>query len=116
MKSETQNLLRRIKERLPENKQAPFANAIRARIAELDSIASIDTSTVAKYTIGGMLAGAVLDLIPGVETLAGVEGFVDIGAAVGGFVGLAKSEQERRAREQVRGIIIEELNRLATPS
>ena len=113
MKSETQNLLRRIKQRLPENKQEAFASGIKARIAELDAITHINTSTVAKYTIAGMVAGAVLDLIPGVETLAGVDGFVDIGAAFGAFVGLAKSEQERRAREQVRNIVIEELNRLA---
>lgn len=65
-----------------------------------------------KYTIGGMAAGAVLDMIPGLETLTGVDGFVDVGGAIGAYLGMAKSQEERRRREVIRGIIIEELKRL----
>jgi hypothetical protein len=110
MKSETQNLLRSIKKRLSKDKQEAFASGIRARIAEVDAI--MDTQTVAQCTIYGMFTGGLLDLIPGFETIAGVDGFVDIGAALGAFIGLAKSEKERKAREQLRQIIVEELNKL----
>lgn len=110
MKHETHNLLRTIKHRLPLHQQKTFARRMRARLAELDDLAALNVPTVAKYTIGGMLAGAVLDLIPGAEMLAGVDGFVDIGAAIGASVGVARSAEERRARERVRRIIVEELN------
>lgn len=111
MKAELHQLLRRIKQQLPAERRDAFVQGIRSRLAELDSLAEVDPVTMTKFTICGMAAGAVLDLVPGAETLLGVDGFVDVGAALGAFAGLAKSASERRRREAIRAIIIEEINR-----
>jgi hypothetical protein len=112
MTTELQSLLTTIKQRLPEKQQDSFAKGIKARIGELEAASGMDAGTVVKYTLGGMATGAVLDLVPGLETLTGVDGFVDIGGAIGAYIGMAKSEEERRQREAIRGIIIEELKHL----
>lgn len=113
MKSEMQQLLSRVKQQLPPGKQRPFTEGIRSRFPELEVLTEIDPMIVAKNAIFGMAIGAVLDVIPGLETLFGVDGFIDVGAALGSFVGLAKSEEERRKRQAIRSIIIEELNHLS---
>jgi hypothetical protein len=112
MTTELQKLLTAIKQRLPEGQQGAFAKGIKARIDTLEAASGADTGTLLKYTIGGMAVGAVLDLVPGLETLTGVDGFIDVGAAIGAYMGYSKSEEDRRHREFVRRIIIEELNRL----
>jgi len=112
MKSEMQHLLRRVKSQLSPDKQRAFTEGIRSRLSELEEITEINPATVAKHTIFGMAIGAVMDVIPGLETIFGVDGFVDVGAALGSFVGLAKSEEERRKRQAIRSIVIEELNHL----
>lgn len=112
MRADTQDLLLDIKKRLPEEKRGGFSRRIQLRANEINSIIDLNPSTVAIWTAAGAAAGGLLDLVPGLETIAGVDGFVDVGAALGAFVGVCKSEQERRARERVSQIIREELNSL----
>lgn len=112
MKQETQQLLLRIKKNLAPEQQAAFAHGIGSRFDEIRRNMDLDPLIIAKHTLFGAAVGAVLDLIPGVETLFGVDGFIDVGSALGAFVGLAKSEEERRKREAIRNIITEELNRI----
>jgi len=114
MKQETQQLLLRIKKDLAPDQQSAFVKGIGSRFDEIRRNMDLDPLIIAKYTLFGAATGAVLDLIPGVETLFGVDGFIDVGSALGAFVGLAKSEEERRKREALRNIIIEELNRIVT--
>lgn len=112
MKQELHSLLSNIREKLPPEKREAFAAGIRTRFNELNSLAEIDGVTVAKHSIFGMAIGAVMDVVPGLETLFGVDGFVDVGGALGAFVGLSKSAEEKRQRDKIREIIIQELNNI----
>ena len=115
MRADIQELLIDIKKRLPEATRNEFSNRIRVRANEINSIIDLNPTTVAVWTAAGAAFGGLLDLVPGLETLTGVDGFVDVGTAIGAFVGVCKSEQERRARNEVRRIIVEELNALQIP-
>lgn len=113
MKSDLEQLLLKIKGNLPDDKKKAFANKIAARWPELSVLSEQSAGTIATCTVTGAAIGAILDTVPFLETLTGVDGFIDVGASIGAFVGLAKSEKERRTREEIKRIIITELNALA---
>lgn len=112
--AEIRNQLSRVKDTLPTDKGKEFAKRVKFRLQDITRIVEMDPQIVAKWTILGAASGAILDLIPGVESLVGVDGFVDVGAALGALVGMARSEQERQQCLALRNLIAEELNEMAT--
>lgn len=111
--SEIRKQLSRVKNSLPQDKGREFAKRVKLRVRDITRIVDMDPQIVTKWTILGAASGAILDLIPGVESLVGVDGFVDVGAALGALVGMAKSEHERQQLLALRNLIAEELNEMA---
>jgi hypothetical protein len=97
--TETKELLLRLRDKFPENKREAFSRAIGSR---LESLASTDT---ASYALTGALIGAVIDAIP----LSGFisDDWVEIGAALGAWVGYSKDRKQREERERIK-LIVEE--------
>jgi len=101
-------ILSRINETLPPEKRAEFARRIRERFKTLQ----IDD--LAGYTIAGALVGVVCEALP-LDTITGVDDWVEVGAALGAAVGYVATARERRTRKEVELAIREEvLNVLAS--
>src|ERR1019366_8340197 len=90
--------------RLPPEKRAEFIGRIRQRLSYLQ------VDDLAGYTIMGALVGAVCEILP-LDTITGVDDWLEVGAAVGAAVGYVVTRKERQARRDVEQIIAEEVNR-----
>ena len=99
---EIQRLLLRLKQIVPPDKQQQFARNIRF---QLENLAFDD---LAGCTIAGALLGSLCELLP-LDVLTGVDDWVEIGAALGAWVGYARSSRERQMRKDLQRIIEEEM-------
>lgn len=95
-------LLLRIHHQLPRDKQAEFAGRIRERLRGLQ------VDDLAGFTIAGALLGAVCEILP-LDTLTGIDDWVEVGAALGATLGYVLTRRERRARHDVEQAILEEV-------
>ena len=96
---ETKELLLRLRERFPPERREAFSRAVNSRI---DSLGSVDT---AGYALTGAVIGVVIDAIPGTGFIS--DDWVEIGAALGAWVGYSKNRKEREERERIR-VVVEE--------
>jgi uncharacterized protein YcfJ len=97
-----EKLLKLKNERIPPEKREKFAKAIKERLSD------INYTKVGGYTVAGAIIGGAIDAIPGTGWIT--DDWVEIGAALGGWVGLAKDNQERKMREKIRTHIMESFN------
>ena len=95
-------LLVRLKEKLPPEKREEFARNMRTHLE------AIEIDDLAGFVIAGSVAGAFCELLP-LDVITGVDDWVEIGAAVGGLVGYARTSQQRRLRKQLQEVIEQEL-------
>ena len=94
---ETKELLLRLREKFPEEKREAFSRAIGSR---LESLKSTDTAT---YALTGALVGVLIDAIPGTGFIS--DDWVEIGAAMGAWVGYSKDRKQREERERIKSIV-----------
>lgn len=99
---ELKRLLMRLKERVPAEKREQFARNIRTHLeaVEIDSLTG--------GVIAGSLVGALCEALP-LDTLTGIDDWVEIGAALGGFVGYGRTAHQRKMRQQIEAVIQKEL-------
>jgi hypothetical protein len=108
LNDQLKEILMQINAKLPPEKRAEFARRIRERFKTLQ----IDD--LAGYTIAGALVGAVCEALP-LDTITGVDDWVEVGAALGATIGYVVTAKERRTRREVELAIREEvLNVLGT--
>ena len=100
--SELKAFLLRLKERVPPEKRDEFAKNIRAKLE------AIEIDDLAGYVIAGSAIGAVCELLP-LDTITGVDDWVEVGAALGGLVGYVRTAQQRRMRRELQDAIEQEL-------
>lgn len=105
---ELKDNLIRLKSKLPPDKQVKFANAIKNRFSELT------TGNLAKGALYGAAIGAIFEALPGFETITGIDDCVEVGAALGAWVGSVKDSRIREERDRVKEIIMECLNEANT--
>jgi hypothetical protein len=91
-------------ERLPRDKKAEFVRRIRLRFQALQ------VNDLMGYTIMGALIGAICELLP-LDTVTGVDDWVQVGAALGATIGYTRTSRERQARREAEQIIAEEVQR-----
>ena len=99
------DMLLRINRTLPLEKQAEFVDRIRQRLNH------IQVDDLAGYTVAGALIGAVCEILP-LDTVTGVDDWVEVGAAFGAAVGYFVTRKERQSRKDIEQIIAEEANRV----
>jgi hypothetical protein len=99
--AETKELLLKLRDRFSPEKREAFSTAIRSR---LDGLASTDTAT---YALTGAVIGVVIDAIPGSGFIS--DDWVEIGAALGAWVGYSKDRKQREERERIRAIVEESI-------
>lgn len=99
----TKELLLQLRERVPPERRDAFAAEISTHLRELAS------TNAAYYTLMGGLAGYLLSHLPLVGLVAHHHE-IEIGAALGAWVGLAKDHEERRRRETTESIVREAIH------
>lgn len=99
--AETKELLLKLRDRFPPEKRDAFSAAIRSRV---DSLESTDTAT---YALTGAVIGVAIDAIPGSGFIS--DDWVEIGAALGAWVGYSKDRRQREERERIRMIVEESI-------
>ena len=62
------------------------------------------------YTIIGALVGGVCEIFR-LDTITGIDDWVEIGAVLGAAIGFVATQKERKARNQIERIIYEEVQR-----
>ena len=97
----TREMLLKLKKKLPPEKQGKFASAIASRISELH------TDNLVKGALIGAAIGALFEILPGFETLTGIDDCVEVGAALGAWVGNAKDSRLKEERQRVKQTIEE---------
>lgn len=98
-----------IHSKLPPEKRAEFVHRIRERL----SVLQVDD--LAGYTIAGALVGAICEILP-LDTVTGIDDWIEVGAAFGAAVGYIVTRKERQTRKDIEQIIAEEVDRaLAEP-
>lgn len=100
--SELRTLLMRLKERVPVERREEFARNIRAHLE------NIEMDSLTGCVVAGSVAGALCEALP-LDTITGIDDWVEIGAAVGGFIGYGSTARQRRTRHQIQAIINREL-------
>ncbi len=88
-----------IAERIPEGKRGEFFSRVKSRLA------CMDEAPVIGPIIMGALCGAVVEVIPGLETLTGIDDGVEAGAAIGAAYGFFRKNDN----DPVKLAILEEL-------
>ena len=108
LNSELKACLVRLKDRIPADKREEFARNIRAHLE------AIEIDDLAGYIIAGSVIGAICELLP-LDTITGVDDWVEVGAALGGLVGYIRTSQQRRMRREIQTIIERELRHALAP-
>ena len=88
-----------IAKRIPQGKRNEFFSRVKSRLACLDEAPVIGPIIV------GALAGAVIEIIPGLESLTGIDDGVEAGAAIGAAYGFFRKNNN----DPVKLAILEEL-------
>lgn len=99
--AETKELILGLREKFPPERREAFSRAIGSRLEGLTS------SSTASYALFGAVCGVVIDMIP----LSGFisEDWVEIGAALGAWVGYSKDQKEREERARIKKIVEESI-------
>ena len=71
-------------------------------------LAHIEMDPMLGYTVAGAFCGTLCELLP-LDTLTGVDDWVEIGATMGAVIGYARSAQERRLKRQILDILDKEV-------
>lgn len=90
--------------KLPMDKAKEFGVRIKNRLKDLDA------DPVIGYALAGACIGAIIEIVPGMETITGIDDGVASGAAIGGLIGFVKSRNQRDTETKIRNLIREELN------
>ena len=100
---ETKRALLNMANRIPAERRERFTQAVSVR---LDSLQSENTLYGA---LAGAALGAIMEALPGVETITGIDDWVEVGAALGAWVGYKKDRRQREERERIKIVINEAL-------
>jgi hypothetical protein len=100
--SDLKAFLLRLKEKVPAEKREEFCRNIRTHLE------AIEIDDLAGYIIAGSVVGAICELLP-LDTITGVDDWVEVGAALGGLVGYVRTSQQRRLRKELQQVIEQEL-------
>ena len=103
LNQQLKDMLLKINDTLPPEKRAEFVGRIRQRLSYLQ------VDDLAGYTVAGALVGAICEILP-LDTVTGIDDWVEVGAALGAAVGYVVTRKERQARKDVEQIIAEEVN------
>ncbi len=98
----TKQLLLKLRDRLPVNCRQRFVEIIHAELSKLE------LENTLKYAVIGAAVGAVLEILP-LDNVTGVDDWVEIGAALGAWVGLALDWRAREERNKAKDTVIRAL-------
>lgn len=98
--TDVKRVLVELMEKLPADKQAKFATAIKNRLENLES------KHIVKYTLIGGAFGWLLEEIPIIGPSFGTE----LGLALGAWIGWGKDQEEREDRQRLAKVIEEAYN------
>jgi hypothetical protein len=99
--AETKELILNLREKFPPEKREAFSRAIGSRLEGLAS------SSTASYALFGAMCGVIVDMIPLTGFIS--DDWVEIGAALGAWVGYAKDKKEREERMRIKAIVEESI-------
>jgi len=99
--AETKDLILSLREKFPPKKREAFSRAIGSRLEGLAS------SHTASYALLGAVCGVVIDMIPLTGFIS--DDWVEIGAALGAWVGYSKDKKEREERTRIKNIVEESI-------
>jgi|GEM_PF-2073016 len=95
--AETKDLILSLREKFPVERREAFSRAIGSR---LEGLASSNTASCALF---GAVCGIVIDMVPLTGFIS--DDWVEIGAALGAWVGYSKDQKERDERMRIKGIV-----------
>ncbi|MBP9224449.1 MAG: hypothetical protein KBF76_11310 [Verrucomicrobiales bacterium] len=95
--AETKDLILNLREKFPPEKREAFSRAIGSRLEGLAS------SHTASYALFGAVCGVVIDMVPLTGFIS--DDWVEIGAALGAWVGYSKDQKERDERMRIKRIV-----------
>jgi hypothetical protein len=106
---ELQRLLLKIHDQLGPDQRHEFMQRIRERLS------SIEVEDVVGYTIAGAAFGAICEILP-LDTITGIDDWVETGAALGASWGYFSSHRHKQSTREVERIIQEELRHANAPA
>ena len=95
-------LLMNVQRRLTPDQSAIFVERIKTRLRD------VEIEGIAGFTIAGALLGAVGEILP-LDTLTGIDDWVEVGAALGATAGYLDSARHKSIT-QIEKVIQEELH------
>ena len=95
-------LLLKLRERLPESCRERFVEIISEEIGKLEM------ENTLKYALIGAAIGAIFEILP-LDSITGIDDWVEIGAALGAWAGFALDWKAREERQQTKDLILRAL-------
>ena len=99
----TKEKLLALRAKLPRDCRGRFVEAFRRNLP------SVELENTIGCAILGAMFGAVMEILPGMETLTGIDDWVEVGAAVGAWVGYARDRRDHDEKQQLHELIEEAL-------
>jgi hypothetical protein len=98
----TKSLLLNLRARLPANCRQRFAEVIARELGKLEM------ENTLKYAVVGAAIGVIFEILP-LDRITGIDDWVEIGAALGAWTGLALDWKAREERQRTREVILKAL-------
>ena len=92
-----------LRARLPENCRDRFVAAVRRNMP------SVELENTIGCAILGAMFGAVMEILPGMDRVTGIDDWVEVGAAVGAWVGYARDRRDHDEKQELQQLIEEAL-------
>ena len=99
----TKKKLLALRARLPENCRDRFVAAVRRNMP------SVELENTIGCAILGAMFGAIMEILPGMDRVTGIDDWVEVGAAVGAWVGYARDRRDHDEQKQLHELIEEAL-------
>ena len=103
--TKTKEWIAELVNRVPVDKRERFMSRLRERLQDFDE------EPLLGYAIAGAIVGALVEIVPGLESLTGIDDGVEAGAAIGAAIGFSKGSKAKAQHEEIRKIILEEVRR-----
>ena len=99
----TKEKLLALRAKLPHDCRDRFVEAVRRNLP------SVELENTIGCAILGAMFGAVMEILPGMDRVTGIDDWVEVGAAVGAWVGYARDRRDRDEQKQLHELIEEAL-------
>ena len=99
----TKKKLLALRARLPHDCRDRFVAAVRRNMP------SVELENTIGCAILGAMFGAVMEILPGMDRVTGIDDWVEVGAAVGAWVGYARDRRDHDEKQQLHELIEEAL-------